>query len=310
MNTILVPLDGSLLAERVLPYVRVLAPLLDSHVHLLRILDTSDDEASMLDSLLGHDTSPAYLQRRQTTLDEENTRATDYLESQAVALRDAGLNVIVDARIGDPADVIVEVAASQQVGMIVMATHGYSGLRRWTLGSVAEKVVRATETPVFVIRASDDPLPDPITLKRIMITLDGSAFARQALPIAARLATETAGELLLLSVIAPPVWEAPESLGVGPNFDAALEAVQERLPQEIGPLADELSQRGVPITPLAASGFAADTIVDEAQRQHADLIVMATHGYTGLRQWRLGSVATKVLHATHTPLLLVHAREP
>jgi nucleotide-binding universal stress UspA family protein len=76
----------------------------------------------------------------------------------------------------------------------------------------------------------------------------------------------------------------------------------------VGSVADELRRQDIPVTPLAVIDFAAEAIIDEAARQHADLIVMATHGYSGLKRWALGSVADKVLHATTTPLVLVRAQ--
>ena len=87
-----------------------------------------------------------------------------------------------------------------------------------------------------------------------------------------------------------------------------LATLQQRLPDELGGLAAEFSAQGVTVSSLAQSGFPADLIVDTADERQADLIVMATHGYSGIKRWALGSVADKVLHATKTPLVLVRAR--
>jgi len=88
----------------------------------------------------------------------------------------------------------------------------------------------------------------------------------------------------------------------------ALPVLRERLLEELGPGAAVLQEHKVLITPVAAIGLPAEAIVDEAAREGVDLIVMATHGASGLRRWAVGSVADKVLHATSTPLVLVHAQ--
>jgi len=144
-------------------------------------------------------------------------------------------------------------------------------------------------------------------MKTILVPLDGSALARQALPLAAELAVSTHAELILLTVNAPPLGEALEVISPSQRSDELLAALRDQVLGELGGLADELSQQQVPVTPVAVEGFPAEVIVDEAARRRVDLIVMATHGYGGIKRWALGSVADKVLHATTTPLLLVRA---
>jgi nucleotide-binding universal stress UspA family protein len=93
-----------------------------------------------------------------------------------------------------------------------------------------------------------------------------------------------------------------------PHYDDVLPMVRDRLQSELGDLAGELERQDIVVTPVAVNGFPAETIIDEAVRRGVDLIVMATHGYSGIKRWALGSVADKVLHATRTPLLLVRAQ--
>jgi nucleotide-binding universal stress UspA family protein len=205
--------------------------------------------------------------------------------------------------------VIVEAALGQHVSMIVMATHGYSGFKRWALGSVTDKVVHATATPVFIVRAEATARDRP--LRRIMIPLDGSALARQALPLATALAKTSGAELLLMHAIAATI-EAysgfPSRGRPIPQLAEVLKALRDQATNELGAQADELRAQGVRASTQVVQGHAAEVLVDEAARRGVDLIVMATHGYSGLRRWALGSVADKVLHATTTPLLLVRAQ--
>jgi nucleotide-binding universal stress UspA family protein len=157
MKTILVPLDGSALAEQVLPSVQQLARTLDAQARLLRVV--SDEESERLVAERATETYPlagsltTQWQREQwawTTLEQQ---AEQYLAETAAPLRQAGVKVDVEVRLGVPAEQIVAVAERERVDLIAMATHGLSGLRRWTLGSVADKVLHATTTPLVLVRA-------------------------------------------------------------------------------------------------------------------------------------------------------------
>ncbi|MDW8144756.1 MAG: universal stress protein [Roseiflexaceae bacterium] len=317
MHTIVVPLDGSELSAQVLPYVRMLAPLLGAKVHLLRVIQEthvsgSKSWAQVLMSVYGVPESEA-LQRNhyEESMDALRQRVQAYLHAQAQALEDAGLDVTNEVRWGSPAEVIVEVAARYAPGaLIAMATHGYSGLRRWALGSVADKVIHATTVPVLVVRGQAQPIVRPP--RRILTPLDGSGLARQALPLASEIARAAHAELILLRAVVPlleayvgapmlgrPIAENNEALG------ALREYALENLKAEAASLRAEVPR----VTTQVMIGYPAEVIVDEAREMEVNLIVMATHGYSGLRRWALGSVADKVLHATTTPLILVRVSE-
>jgi nucleotide-binding universal stress UspA family protein len=219
-----------------------------------------------------------------------------------------GVETSFEVRLGAPAEIVVEAAEQKHAALIAMATHGYSGIKRWALGSVTHRVVHAANVPVYVARGSEQPPIGERALKRILVSLDGSALARQALPLAAELAASTHAELILLTVHAPPLGEGLEEISSYPRSGELLAALRARMLDELGSLADDLHRQQVLVTPVAVEGFPAEAIIDEAARRQVDLIVMATHGYSGIKRWALGSVADKVLHATPTPLLLVHAR--
>jgi nucleotide-binding universal stress UspA family protein len=316
MKTILVPLDGSAIARQSLPYVQMLATLLSARVHLLRVLsDVDRDHMLSSDSLLwyemGHAHEPAHAHTQQVwAILQEH--AVTYLDVQAQPLRYAGFDVTTEVRIGLPAEQIPRVAARAAVTLMVMATHGYSGLRRWALGSVTDKVVQSTQTPVFVVRGTETDPPEPVSLKRVMVPLDGSELSRQALPCALELATCARAELLLLRAMGPRLQEFYEVGGISgqgmPLYNEVQRAEQRR--QATGDLdatAGKLRHYDLSIATHVMDGYPAEVIVDEAARHHVDAIVMATHGYGGLQRWALGSVADKVLHATTTPLVFIHA---
>jgi nucleotide-binding universal stress UspA family protein len=308
MKTILVPLDGSTLAEQSVPWARRLAPLLGANIRLLHVVSEADRYHLLADSEGIDEAGGVPLAPSGFTGSWEPLRqnAQGYLEYQASALAAAGLEVEVDVQLGRPDEVIVEAAESRRVGMIAMATHGYSGLKRWALGSVADKVIHATSTPMFVVRGAAEPAVQH-SFQRILVPLDGSELARRALPLAAELAAASQAELLLLSVATPPIMIAPEMITPVPLYDVTLAARKGQLQVELDALADNLAREQFTVRSLVTAGFAAEAIVDIALEHRADLIVMATHGHSGIRRWALGSVADKVLHATKTPLVLVRA---
>src|SRR5215213_5529761 len=219
MKTILVPLDGSALAEQVLPYVRTLAPLLGARVRLLNVIVDDQHESLMAEGIAASygviDPLATQRKREHRSLTTLTHHAEGYLDSHAALLRGQGIDVEIDVRCGPAADVIVEAAEGLHISMIAMATHGYSGLRRWALGSVTDRVVHATATPVFVVRGANRSPRDPITFKRVMVPLDGSPLATQALPAAADLAERANAELLLIQAVEPTIQAYPSIAPLG-----------------------------------------------------------------------------------------------
>jgi nucleotide-binding universal stress UspA family protein len=206
--------------------------------------------------------------------------------------------------------VIIEAAESPDISMIAMATHGYSGLRRWALGSVTDKVLHATATPVFVVRGAKPAPVEPVTFRHVMVPLDGSSLAAQALPLAADLAERARAELLLVQAVAASIETYPSVAPLGrPDLmpSEMLRMLRTRAGQQLEQQAAMLRDRGLPVAAHVVNGHAAEAIIDEAARQSVDLLVIATHGYSGLKRWALGSVTDKVLHAATTPVLLVRA---
>jgi len=165
MKTILVPLDGSALAEQALPYVRTLAPLLGARVQLLNVIVVNPHDGLMAEGIAAAygviDPLATQREREYRSLTMLIQHAEGYLDSHASLLRGHGIDVEIEVRCGPAADVIVEAAEGLGISMIAMATHGYSGLRRWALGSVTDKVVHATAVPVFVVRGAIPASVDP-----------------------------------------------------------------------------------------------------------------------------------------------------
>jgi nucleotide-binding universal stress UspA family protein len=304
MKTILVPLDGSALAERVLPYARLLARTIDARLHLLRVVTEAQHEQVPLDNPTiraeaglppdadQYDSVPAWEALRQF--------AENGLAEHAAQLRAAGMHVTYEVRVGAPAATIVAVAAERHARMIAMATHGYSGLTRWALGSVADAVLHTTSVPVLLVRGNA-PLPKHApALKRIVVPLNGSELARQALPPAIELADFARAEVVVVQAIVPSIEEYLSAASPVAELRDNLRA-QALHEYELHVGGDHPAA----VTSAVLVGHAAQAIAEEVDWRRADLIVMATHGYSGLRRLVHGSVADQLLHATTTPLLLV-----
>jgi nucleotide-binding universal stress UspA family protein len=155
---------------------------------------------------------------------------------------------------------------------------------------------------VLLIRSAV-PQPSP-SLRRIMVPLDGSTLALQAIPLAIELAIAAHADLILFQAIAPTV----EAYPYPPLPSSVQFALRDQARDELASFAESLRDHQIMMTPEVQLGYPGEAIIDAATQRDVDLIVMATHGLSGLKRWALGSVADKVLHATKTPLLLIHAR--
>jgi nucleotide-binding universal stress UspA family protein len=309
MKTMLVPLDGSLTAEQVLPYAHALAATLGFDVELLQVIDDEGEAPPLPETVViaaaSGATNPTSVERVSPSSLAQRKQAHAYLASQAQRFFH-GMGVDVAVQVGWPAETIVNVAERHEVAMIAMATHGYSGLRRWTLGNITDKVVQASPVPTFVVRASATPPAHEPVLRRVLVPLDGSPLARQALPIACELARRAHGELVLCTVVRTEGWGGPAFLPTPEEQASERAARSKQLLEEAAPFMAELQDQQVPVTPIVAfDTTVAEAIIDAVEQHEADLVVMATHGYSGLRRWVLGSTADKLLHACPKPLLLV-----
>lgn len=207
------------------------------------------------------------------------------------------------------AEGIVYLANRSQCDLIVMGTHGREGLGRMLLGSVAERVSRLARTPVMLVRGDGQVEPSTGLFERILAPVDGSEAGRPAFEVADQLAVQLGAELQILHVV-PPL-PAPV---VGPygghmpafNWEDTLRAM-EKQGEAIVEHALKLAKAPRVKTALlkAQTRREADVIVDFARDSRADLIVMGTHGRTGLERLLLGSVAEGVAHHASVPLLLV-----
>ncbi len=299
-SKIIVPLDGSPAAECALPWVRSLARRLALAVELLGVIDVREisRSASAAEGL--------FLDR---VLEANSSASAVYLDGIARSL--TGLTVTARNENGAAAEVIIETAAADKNSLIVMATHGRSGLDRFLLGSVAEKVLRATSNPLLLVKASEPMAPEgEAPLTSIVVPLDGSELAEGVLPAVEDLAKKLALEVVLIRAFAIPY--GANSAGEGFYDPVHLEAFLAQLKQEtldyLAGKVGELKRNGVARVSFAAKeGLAADEIIKFARATPANLVAMSTHGRSGVKRWVLGSATETVVRHSGDPVLVLRA---
>ncbi len=313
-SRILVPLDGSLRAERVLPVAGRIARSGGGAVVLVRAVDAAA-------------TYGAYYQAQAEAVQEVTVamheEAERYLARIAEADVLAGVRVEVRVLSGQPGLAVLQAAERQRADLVVLCGHGRTGLGRWALGSVAEHVARHAGVPVLIVRehgpAFAGPHPDPEHLLRVLVPLDGSEFAEAVLAPAVQLVAALAGPGLgrggvHLALVVPPYEADPRNLPDALVLDGAkgyLARVASRLRAE---------QPGVTVTwSVAVELDIAAALIRVAENGEdaegagvfggCDLVAMATHGTGGVARWVMGSVTDRVLHATKLPVLVVRPPE-
>lgn len=300
-QTLIVPLDGSPVAEAVLPWASLLARRQDLSLTLVRSVPwpnlalAADMEAYTAPELYDE------------VLDAEREVARTYLSDVQKRLEADGLAVSVIVRDGSAADAIHDVADEQGAVAIAMASHGRGGVKRLVLGSVAERILEQATLPVLLVHPRHDgTVPQP-SLDRIAVPLDGSPLAERGLD-AAKALVAPEGSIYLIGVAEPveePVLGDEQATMVN---EEATQEVLRGVEAYLQRLASEASQAGLRASAVARRGRAGSEISAVVNELGANLIVMTTHGRTGPARWVMGSVADEIFRGAEVPVLLVSAR--
>ena len=312
---ILVPLDGSSLARQVLPYARMVAEAKGADVELVEVIAPLEEFAKLevSDSVaagVGSRPDP-WAAPDEWTLVEEHLRnnARKQLGEAATLL---GRETYARCTVleGEPAEAIIKEADKLPGTLIAMATHGRSGIGRWLLGSVTDSVIRHAEHPTLVIRAQEGGASAAPSLNEVVLPLDGSATAEAAIPYAVEMAKVLGVGVALVRAITPMAYADSYSETVPDAYDALLEQAQADAGDYLKGIARRVFSRGVPdVTSHVMVGNAASVILGRADEGGDKLVVMATHGRSGVRRAVLGSVADRVIRHSAGPVLVVRPRE-
>lgn len=276
---ILVPLDGSELAERAVAPAIELASATNAKLIFVRV---AIGKATLAEQMAGLSwlTAPEHLI-------ESRLESQSYLEAIATSRPFGELVVTIKVLNGhDVAAALLDFAEYEQVDLIVISSHGRTGLQRWLLGSIAQRIVTNANCPVLILRR---PM---LTVNNILLTLDGSGVAEVAIDYGKLFAQCFEANLTLFHVDTQPNVALPEG---------DLPTPQEYLTQ----MTEHIRTEGISADYHIANGLAALAILTYSENNEYDLVVMSTHGYTGTRRWALGSVTQKIIQNSHLNLLII-----
>jgi nucleotide-binding universal stress UspA family protein len=294
LKRLLIPLDGSTTAEAALAIANVIPCDQVRILHVRPELPTADYDWI------------ASLQAEEWNA-RRDASARVYLDRVAEPLRAQGRAVETTVATGDVAGRIANSATDAD--LVVMTTQGHGAVQPMQYGSVADRISRISPTPMLLIRAGDQPVVAP-PIARILVPLDGSALAEQALPMAMDLAADLGLPVHLIRVVDLSVLHEATTMGAYPP--EALARTEETMKSVsaayLAEQANALRERDLPVTREVRVGPAAPELLKVIRR--GDLVVMTAHGHGGARQWLLGSVAYKLINLAKGPVLLVRPGMP
>jgi len=282
---ILVPLDGSALAEKALPYAKTIAKLKKSKVILFAV------------SL-------------NIFVDRRDRLFSSYLEVNAKELNAEGIKTTTVTSYGDVAKEIVKYANNNKMDLIVISTHGYSKAKRWMFGSITQKVLYGTEIPVLLIKSKSPRLSGDFN--RILLPVDGSPFSEFTFPYAEELTKKANKEILLLHICEPPIVPSYGSQPINPTWKKYRDdmwAETERLSTSyLKKTMAAMKKKGIKVKSRVVKAQTKEvvkTIMQISKEENIDLIIMATQGRGGVTRWVYGSVANKIVEEFSQPILLI-----
>jgi nucleotide-binding universal stress UspA family protein len=294
---ILVPLDGSALAECVLPHVLAIAPSVNARVTLLHVVEPSPLKGSgqTIDPLEWH------LKKREAEI---------YLDGIARRLADANLSVDTVIQEGLPADCVIDFANGNDVTLIILSTHGKSGLSGWNVSSVVQKIILRSFKSTLLVRAYKSSQTDLAAARynRLFVGLDCSVRAEYVLPFAINLAQSHNAKLVLGMVI-----RRPDMLGRFPLSEEDSELVERIVERNhdaamhyFEGLQKQLSLQGIEAQiQLVASDSVTAALHDMVEQQETDLVMLVAHGCTSEGRWPYGSIATSFIAYGATSLMIM-----
>jgi nucleotide-binding universal stress UspA family protein len=292
---ILVPLDGSEFAERALPTVEMLCRAFDAQITLASVIPNKSPLGSNL-------LIKAKFKRMQSQRESIET----YLQKTKQRLTEKGLLADYVMLTGPIAESLNNYASENGTDMLVICTHGRSGIQRWLQGSIANRIIQLILKPVLILRPRRDEIHPVPEYKRLLVSLDGSEFAERVLPWV-RASTQFDSQVLLLHV--PEVPEAEEFGAMVEEIEALRKQAEEQAMEYLTRIASELEEEGIQTRVIIKGSRPAETIVSVAREEEADVILLATHGRGGMDRLFMGSVADRVIQYSHRPVFLVPIRE-
>ncbi len=310
--SVLVPLDGSPEAEQVIPYAEALLSTGGNILLFTVVSDLGTPVASDPD-LTNWQRTPNPGQEADYATELDAARAA--LQQIVARKPDSGNTWSVAVALGDPAEQILRTLAQRGTDLVAMTTHGRGALGRIVFGSVADRIVRTSPAPVLLARpALTAPAPETATINRLLVPLDGSERAEAALPVATALAqrlaipvhlvraTNSAQVLATLGGGSAPFPTPPAHM-----YDELGSNLENEATTYLSGVAKGLQAEGIAASWSVGAGAPYAEITDAIKP--GDLLVMTSHGRSGVMRWLLGSVAEKLVREAPAPVLLAPAAE-
>jgi nucleotide-binding universal stress UspA family protein len=301
---ILVPLDGSKTAEVVLPYAKELAGRLDLDPYFLHVCEPGSTETATADRIYINDLA----QKVKYDIKEIQTETGEGKINRT-------LETVEEVIEGHAAEEIINYAQKKDIDLILLSTHGHSGIKQWAMGNNADKVLRKAKCPTLLVKAA---IPEEIIhsewcRRTILVPLDGSSTAEYALPHAEMLAKQRGIEpvKIVLVRVCEPVFvtadypEASMKLTWEEHVKHMQDHVKEIAMQYLNKIQKRMEYSGIKVTSVVLMGKAADEIIKYAQDNAPNLIVMSTHGYSAVNRWEYGNIANKIVYGSRSPVFLV-----
>jgi len=296
-DPVMVPLDGSLLAECVLQHVVAIARAFDAKVILLRVLDKKQaSEKAQLFDLVNWQIN--------------KTGAKLYLEKISTRLQKSGLRIETVVLEGLVAESITEYALKRGVKLIILSSHGRSGLSQWGISSVTQKIIFSAPTSVLIIRAHQPATSELIEQQytRLMVPLDGSRRAEYVLPMVTLLARFHKSRVSIVHVVKTP--EMARQMPLAQEDLELSNRIVARNREEAIRYLDQVRLQspleGIEVeTRLLTSDNAAAALHELVGKENIDMVALSAHGYSGYNQWPYGSMVNNFILYSKVPLLIV-----
>ena len=299
-DPILVPLDGSQLAECVLPHTVAIARSFDAEISLLRMLEKNQTGVSaQLFDLLNWQIN--------------KTKAALYLETIKARLQTSGLRARTTVLEGLVAEGITEYAQNQGMKLIVLSSHGRNGVTQWSISSITQKIISSAQTSLLIVRAhpqysqAGESQEIPI-YQRILVPLDGSQRAENVLPVITQLSHFNKSQIHLVQVVQTPEM-ARQMPPAREDIDLSNQVVARNREEAIRYLEQVKSRsylEGIPVqTHLITSDNAAVALHQLGEQEHIDMVMLSAHGYSGNHQWPYGSMVNNFILYGKVSLLIV-----
>jgi nucleotide-binding universal stress UspA family protein len=284
-ENILVPLDGSELSEKALPYAKSIAKTRKSNVILFAV------------------SLKIFVERRDHLF-------ASYLEVYAKELNAEGIKATTATSYGNVPAEIVKYANNNNIDLIVIATHGYSGAKQWMFGSITQKVLYGTTIPVLLVKSKSAEVS--VGLNRILVAIDGSSLSESTFPYVEELAKNTNKEILLLHICEPPIVPSYGSRPINKNWkkyrDNMWAETENQATNYLKKTTTAMMKKGLKVKSRvvkAQTEKVVQSIMQISKEESVDLIIITTHGRTGANSWAYGSIASRIVKDFSQPILLI-----